>query len=65
MNKSLFMKHLRDGLMKATPMGQEDMMALQSKIEPLLKKTMEQIRNAGRLRCLKSLPSREIRIKQK
>ena len=42
MNKSLFMKHLREGLMKTTPVGQEDMMALQGKIEPLLKKTMEQ-----------------------
>ena len=41
-NKSLFMKHLRDGLMKTTPMGQEEMMAMQSKIEPLLKKAMEQ-----------------------
>ena len=41
-NKSLFMKHLREGLTKATPMGQEDMMALQSKIEPLLNKAMEQ-----------------------
>ena len=41
-NKSLFMQHLREGLMKATPMGQEEMMAMQSKIEPLLKKAMEQ-----------------------
>ena len=41
-NKSLFMKHLREGLMKTTPMGQEDMMMLQSKIEPLLNKAMEQ-----------------------
>ena len=41
-NKSVFMKHLREGLMKTTPMGQEDMMALQSKIEPLLNKAMEQ-----------------------
>ena len=41
-NKSLFMKHLREGLTKATPMGQEDMMALQSKIEPLLNRAMEQ-----------------------
>ena len=41
-NKSLFMKHLREGLMKTTPMGQEDLMALQSKIEPLLNKAMEQ-----------------------
>ena len=41
-NKSLFMKHLREALMKTTPMGQEDMMALQSKIEPLLNKAMEQ-----------------------
>ena len=42
MNKKLFMKHLREGLMKTTPMGQEDMMALQSKIEPLLTKAIEQ-----------------------
>ncbi len=41
-NKSLFMKHLKEALMKTTPMGQEDMMALQSKIEPLLNKAMEQ-----------------------
>ena len=41
-NKSLFMKHLREGLTKATPNGQEEMMALQSKIEPLLNKAMEQ-----------------------
>ena len=41
-NKSLFMKHLREGLTKPTPMGQEDMMAMQSKIEPLLNKAMEQ-----------------------
>ena len=41
-NKSLFMKHLRDAIMKTTPMGQEEMMALQSKIEPLLNKAMEQ-----------------------
>ncbi len=41
-NKSLFMKHLRDAIMKTTPMGQEDMMAMQSKIEPLLNKAMEQ-----------------------
>ena len=40
-NKSLFMKHLREALMKTTPMGQEDMMALQSKIEPLLNKAMD------------------------
>lgn len=40
LNKSLFMKHLREGLMKTTPMGQEDMMAMQSKIEPLLNKAM-------------------------
>ncbi len=42
LNKSLFMQHLREALMKTTPMGQEDMMALQSKIEPLLNKAMEQ-----------------------
>ncbi len=41
-NKSLFMKHLREGLTKPTPNGQEEMMALQSKIEPLLNKAMEQ-----------------------
>lgn len=41
-NKSLFMKHLKEALMKTTPMGQEDMMMLQSKIEPLLNKAMEQ-----------------------
>ena len=41
-NKSIFMQHLREGLMKTTPMGQEDMMAMQSKIEPLLNKAMEQ-----------------------
>ena len=41
-NKSLFMQHLREGLTKPTPMGQEDMMALQSKIEPLLNRAMEQ-----------------------
>ena len=41
-NKSLFMQHLREAIMKTTPMAQEDMMALQSKIEPLLNKAMEQ-----------------------
>ena len=41
-NKSLFMKHLRDALMKTTPAGQEEMMALQSKIEPLINKAMDQ-----------------------
>jgi FKBP-type peptidyl-prolyl cis-trans isomerase FklB len=41
-NKSLFMKHLREAIMKTTPLGQEDMMALQGKIEPLLNKAMEQ-----------------------
>ena len=41
-NKSLFMKHLREALMKVTPMGQEEMMAMQNKIEPLLNKAMEQ-----------------------
>ena len=41
-NKSLFMKHLREAIMKTTPMGQEEMMAMQSKIEPLLNKAMEQ-----------------------
>ena len=40
-NKSLFMKHLREGLMKNAPMGQEEMMAMQTKIEPLLNKAME------------------------
>ena len=42
LNKTLFMKHLREAIMKTTPLGQEDMMALQSKIEPLLNKAMEQ-----------------------
>ena len=41
-NKSLFMKHLRDNLLKAAPVGQEEMMALQTKIEPLLAKAIEQ-----------------------
>jgi FKBP-type peptidyl-prolyl cis-trans isomerase len=41
-NKSLFMSHLREALLKTTPMNQEDMMAMQSKIEPLLNKAMEQ-----------------------
>jgi FKBP-type peptidyl-prolyl cis-trans isomerase len=41
-NKSLFMQHLREAIMKTTPMGQEDMMKLQCKIEPLLNKAMEQ-----------------------
>ena len=41
-NKSLFMSHLREAIMKTTPMSQEDMMMLQSKIEPLLNKAMEQ-----------------------
>ena len=41
-NKSLFMSHLRDALKSTTPMGQEEMMMLQSKIEPLLNKAMEQ-----------------------
>ena len=36
------MKHLRDAIMNTTPMGQEEMMALQTKIEPLLNKAMEQ-----------------------
>ena len=40
-NKSLFMKHLREGLMKTAPLAQEDMMNLQSKIEPLLSRAME------------------------
>ena len=42
MNKSLFMKHLREGLMKTAPVGQEDLMAMQSKIEPLIKKAIEE-----------------------
>ena len=41
-NKSLFMQHLRDAIMKTTPLSQEDMMAMQSKIEPLLNKAIEQ-----------------------
>ncbi len=41
-NKALFMKHLREAIMKTTPMGQEEMMMMQSKIEPLLNKAMEQ-----------------------
>ena len=41
-NKSLFMRHLRDAIMKTTPLSQEDMMAMQSKIEPLLNKAIEQ-----------------------
>ena len=41
-NKDLFMKHLQKALMSPTPMGQEDMMAMQTKIEPLLNKAMEQ-----------------------
>ena len=41
-NKDLFMKHLQKALMNPTAMGQEEMMAMQSKIEPLLNKAMEQ-----------------------
>ena len=41
-NKSLFMKHLREAIMKTTPASQEDIMALQTKIEPLLAKAIEQ-----------------------
>ena len=41
-NKSLFMKHLREALMKTTPATQEEIMNLQTKIEPLLNKAMEQ-----------------------
>jgi len=41
-NKSLFMKHLREGLMKTTPMGQEEMMNLQSEIEIFLNMAMVQ-----------------------
>jgi FKBP-type peptidyl-prolyl cis-trans isomerase FklB len=41
-NKSLFMKHLQQALMSTKTVGQEEMMAMQSKIEPLLKKVMEQ-----------------------
>jgi len=41
-NKTLFMQHLREGLKKTTPVGQEEIMALQSKIEPLITKAIEQ-----------------------
>ena len=41
-NKSLFMSHLRDGLLKVTAVSQEDMMAMQSKIEPLLTKAISE-----------------------
>ena len=41
-NKSLFMSHLRDGLLKVTAISQEDMMAMQSKIEPLLTKAISE-----------------------
>lgn len=41
-NKDLFMTHLRDALMNEIPISQEDMMALQDKIEPLISKVMEQ-----------------------
>ena len=41
-NKALFMKHLKDALMNTNPIGQEEMMAMQSKIETLLDKAMEQ-----------------------
>jgi len=37
-NKSLFMQHLREALNSGKPMDQGEMMALQSKIEPLLKR---------------------------
>ena len=40
-NKSLFIKHLREGLLKATPASQEEIMNLQSKIEPLLTKALD------------------------
>ena len=40
-NKGLFMKHLRDAIMKTEPMGQEEMMAMQTKIDTLLNKAME------------------------
>jgi len=40
-NKSLFMKHLTDAMKSTTPMSQEQMMELQNKIEPLIKKTIE------------------------
>jgi len=39
-NKSLFMKHLRDALTSGKPMDQGEMMALQGKIEPLIKKAI-------------------------
>lgn len=42
MNKALFMKHLTDALNAKTPMSQEDMAAIQSKIEPLIDKAIEQ-----------------------
>lgn len=42
MNKTLFMKHLTDALNAKTPMSQEDMAAIQSKIEPLIDKAIEQ-----------------------
>ncbi len=42
MNKTLFMQHLREALMKTTPVSQEDMMALQTKIEPLINKAIEE-----------------------
>ena len=41
-NKSLFMQHLRENLLKATPVGQEEMMAMQSKIEPLMNKAISE-----------------------
>ena len=41
-NKSIFMQHLREGLMKTTPMGQEEMLNLQSEIEIFLNMAMVQ-----------------------
>ena len=42
LNKAVFMKHLSEALKSKTPAKQEDLMALQSKIEPLMKKAIEQ-----------------------
>jgi len=40
-NKSLFMKHLRQELNAKTPMSQDEMQVMQSKIEPLMSRVMD------------------------
>ena len=40
-NKNIFLKHLRDGLMSSTALSEDELQVFQDRIEPLLNTTME------------------------